>query len=626
MLTFLRSRLYILITLALTCAAFYGLLSRQSYDAEWMLRWNHVDIGQVQLIYAVLMAMLLLALPFAVRIQAALRQGRVIIFIFAAIASFLSMALLEPNQEHRLFITPFSVWIIIAHIVILSGIVVGIATQSTDQAESVWFKKKFANREQFLAALYVIVIVALIALHIASVGELLTIDTPDEPWLASMATNFAENNDLSPSFIGSSYGTPDPVLPRYYLLMGLWLRSAGSSLVALRLMPIFVLALVCIIMVALLWSSPNLTRLQRLCGMIVLLSLSALVRTSHNLRADIGLAGYGVIMVWTLLRMFSDGADRKWWVLIAGLALYVGLEAIPFVALVLAVMVGVMLIIWLLRHRLLRSEWSTVIIYGVCCALALALYIAVRFLPDVQAQINGYQRFNGVYSQQTGFGGLHFPLDSLMNYHLRFSLILSPIELLIILGALLLCWRFGTANQRWLLMTFALAWVVMQISAGFTYGYWTLFVPLVAYAAACALRSRRVLLVASFVLMPALVAVPLNDMLFATQSRPNQIYLHTLDQLTPHIPDGTTIVGESAFWFTLHSHRTFIGIDGFWIYSSGHQDQTPSDEVKSLSVDALLCSKGNSSCDPIVDSGLFASPEVYDFNNSTYLLYWRLKT
>ncbi len=624
MLTFLRSRCYILMALALTCLALYGLLTRQSYDSEWMLRANHVDSGQVQLVYIIFIGVLLLALPFVARIEAALQRGRVIVFILAAAASFLSISLLEPNQQNRLFITPVSIWIIIVHIVSLAGLAVWIVTDPLYTSESAWFKSWFMHRDRLLVCLYTGVIIMLVGLHILSVGEFMGLDTPDEPWLASMATNYAENTDLSPTFIGSSYGTPDPVLPRYYLLMGLWLRLAGSSLVALRLMPIFVLATVFIIMSALFWRIPNLTRLQRLGGIIVLLSLSALVRTSHNLRADVGLAVYGAVMVWALLQVFGDTTKRNRWSLIAGLALYIGLETIPFVALIVAAVAGIMLLGWLMSHRLLRREWQSIIIYGVCCALALGLYVVVRFLPDVQAQLSGYQRFSTVYSQQTGFGGLHFPLDTLFNYHLRFSLVLSPIELLVILGALFLCWRWGTSTERWLLLTFVFAWIVMQISASFTYGYWTLFVPLVAYAAARALRSRRVLLIGSFVLMPALVAAPINDMLTAIQIRPNQTYLTSLDQLTSHVPTGTTIVGESAFWFTLHSHRTFIGIDGFWIYSSGHQEQSASDEVKTLGVDALLCSKGNSACDPIVATGLFSSPETYNINNSNYLLYWRL--
>ncbi len=623
MLTYLRSRFYILLAVGLTCLALYGLLSRQSYDAEWMQRWNHVDVGAFEFIYGVLIAVLLLALPFAPRIETALQKGRDVILILAAIASFMSMTLLEPVQDHRLFVTPFSILIIIIHVVLMTGLIVWISTRSGDSIDDLPLKS--GSGEKLLTAFYGVVIVILIVLHIASVGEFLTIDTPDEPWLASMATNYAENDALSPSFIGSSYGTPDPILPRYYWLMGLWLRPAGSSLVALRLTPIFVLALALLIMIVLLWRIPNLTCLQRLSGIIILLSLSALVRTSHNLRVDVGLAVYGAVILWALLQMFSQKVQRKRWALIAGLALYIGLETIPFITMILAAVVGIMLVGWLMSHRLLRCEWQSVFIYGVGCALSLGLYLAVRFLPDFQTQLSGYQRFSAVYALQTGFGGVHFPLETLMNYHLRFSLILSPVEFITVVSVLVFCWRWGTSADRWLLLTFVFAWGIMQISASFTYGYWTLFVPLVAYAAARALRSRRTLLIGSFVVMPALVAAPITDMLTAIQTRPNQTYLSSLDQMSANIPTGITIVGESAFWFTLHSQREFIGIDGFWIYSSGHQEQTAADDVKTLGVDALLCSEGNSSCDGIVATNLFNAPETYTINNTNYLLYWRSK-
>jgi hypothetical protein len=95
--------------------------------------------------------------------------------------------------------------------------------------------------------------------------------------------------------------------------------------------------------------------------------------------------------------------------------------------------------------------------------------------------------------------------------------------------------------------------------------------------------------------------------------------------LTPHVPPGITLIGESALWFTLHSHRDFIGVDGFWTYTLGHP-RTAAEDIEDLGVNALLCSKGNTACDGIVATGLFGSPEAYDINGSTYLLYWRLKS
>lgn len=614
MMSFLRTRLFILLPLILTLLALYGLLSRQAYDGEWMLRWNHVDTTQVQLVYAVISGVLLLALPFAPRISRALGRGRVVVLVLAAVGSFLSISLLEPNQEHRLFINTFSLWMIIAHILTVSAVFVWVAT-TADQGEAHAFTAPACTRYLLLLAIGLLTI-----LHILSVGEFMALDLPDEPWLTSMATNYAENNDLSPSFIGSSYGTPDPILPRYYAVMGFWLRLAGSSLVALRLMPLLVLAVVLAIVVVLLWSQP-LTTVQRLAGVLVLLSLSPLVRMSHNLRADVGLAVYGAIMLWAALNLFTERPSKRWGI-IGGLALYLGLETIPFITLILAAVIGVMLVLWLLRHRRLRKEWAVVVLYAVCCALALGLYVAVRFLPDVQASWLRYQRFNMVYAQQTGFGTLRFPLESLITYHLRFSLILSPVECVAILGTLIVGWRWGTTAFRWTLLTFGLALGLMLTAVSFTYGYWVIFAPLVAYVAASVFTSRRVLALA-VVMLPALIAAPVLDLATAVQTRPNQAALQAVESLAPRIPTATTVVGESILWFPLHTQRTFIGVDGFWINLSGHPERSLSETVDALDVDVLICQEGNEACNPIIASGLFSPPETYTTNTQTYLLYWR---
>jgi len=630
MLTFLRTRLPIFAALVFTILALYGIYSRQSFDSQWMLRTNHVDSGQVQLDYVVLIVVLLLALPFAPRIQRTLQRGRVFVFMLVAVVSFLSIGLLERSQEHRLFITPFSIWIVIAHIIAMAALAVWVALPNSaehSEHQPAWFRRWFVHQDKLLVGFYIAVIGLLIVVHVASVGEFMYLDIPDEPWLGSIATNYAENNDFSPTFTASPDGRPDFARARYYWLMGIFAKTFGSSLTALRTVPLLVMGLIVILTGTILWHIPHLTLLQRLGGLIVLLSVSAAVRASHSLRGDIGLGLYGGIMLAGTLYLFSDSPHRRRWVIISGLMLYIGLESIPFIALILAAVTGLMFMAWLIQQRRFRFEWRLVVLYGICCALSLALYVAVRFLPylpDIQTQLSGYGRFATSYSQGNNLGNFHSPFNLLINYLLRFSLILSPIEFIVVTGALVVCWRWGTSAQRWLLMTFILAFVIAVSVTGFAFGYGMIFVPLVAYAAACALRSRRIVLLSSFVLMPALIAAPVDDLLFTIQTRPNETYLSSLDELTPHVPTGITIIGENAFWFTLHFQRYFIGVEGFRIYSLEHPGRTQKEQMQDLDVDALLCDKNNESCNDLGAIGLFTAPETYVVNNSTYLFYKRL--
>ncbi|MBL8120957.1 MAG: hypothetical protein JNJ78_25860, partial [Anaerolineae bacterium] len=162
----------------------------------------------------------------------ALRQPRIWAGLLglAALVSFMVVRLLEGDQEHRVFITPFSLWIIIAHAVAACAVLV-LAAMPPD------------GRRERAAALILIgsLGLGLGLLHVAGIAEFMPLDLPDEPFNGSIATNFALNDDLSCQYIGSAYGSPDVVFPRYYLVMGLWLRLLDrTDLGALRSFPLLV--------------------------------------------------------------------------------------------------------------------------------------------------------------------------------------------------------------------------------------------------------------------------------------------------------------------------------------------------------------------------------------------------
>lgn len=610
--TFLRTRAYVLIALMFTLTALIVLLTRESLDREWMWRWNQVSIAHVEGVYAALIVVLLLMLPIAPRLLTFLRRNRRFILPIAPLASFVSMSLLEPNQEHRLFITPFSIWVIIAHVLALATLLVVVTTQTDEPSTG-----GSVGRRVLLLLLFF-----LIVLHVISLGQFMPVDMPDEPWLGSVATNYAENHDLSPSFIGSPYGSPDPVLSRYYFLMGLWVRAVGSSPESLRAFPLLVLAGSALLVGYILSRHPDHTLTQLLFGMIIFLSLSPVMRMSHNLRPDIGLGIYGALMLWGMMQIFSQEKLRSSWALWLGFSLYLGLETIPFVALALAVVTGILLIIWLLRHRTLRSNWLPVVVYALSCGLMLLLYVGVRFLPDVQAALHGYQQFNRTYTGETELGTLRLPFDSLWNYHLRFSLILSPMECLVILFVLAVLWRQGTTAERWTLLSFAGALVLLLFTTRFSFGYWVIFAPLIAYAVVRALRFPRIRTIGSLVALPAMLAVPVYDFAAAVQFQPNQTRLQAAYTLAPLIPSEITIIGDDAFWFTLHSNRRFIGVSGFWVYFSSY-DGSVEEAIRTLGADLILCREGDDGCTRLVEAAHFEHSSAHIVGDEVYTIHWQ---
>ncbi|MBZ0282661.1 MAG: hypothetical protein K8L97_18110 [Anaerolineae bacterium] len=617
----------------LTLTALFGtlaaLLTVASRAETATLARSGIQLSTVQITYGILIGLLILMLPFVSRFRI---PGWGI--GLAGLASFYAVWHINPVQEARLFEMPFSLWVIVVHAVgmsLLAGLFM------SDTATEKWL----ARAVNISIAGFGLV---LMGLYIASTGEFMALDMPDEPWLASMATNFALHNDLSPSFIGAPYGSPDPVLPRYYLLMGLWLKLAGTSLAAMRLFPLLVGLAGAVLFGWLLANTrlqgrdmrrfyrleedgfelagltlPRETKSNRrtgvLLGVVVLLGTSAYLRMSHNLRMDIGLGIYGVVMLFGLLHIFDEQPGR--WPGFMGLALLVGLETVPSIGLVLGGAAGLVLAIRAIQQP--QERLSAVVFYGLACAVSAGLYLALHFLPDVQSSLAGYHQFSAVYTAQNPIGQLRFPIDDLLNYHLRFSLILAPVELLICMGALAGLWFWGSRAERWMLVTFGLVLIVGLMLVDVSYGYWVLFAPLVAYAMARVFHHLPTVIV--FILLPAFLAAPIHDLAAAATQMPNHRLLAETQAVAAQIPRGGRIVGDPLFWYTMQADWDYMG----WIateYPMQINHLSPAQSLIALRPDAAICLQLEN-CQQAWDSGLFSFPVEVVVNSRSYLIFLR---
>ncbi len=340
------------------------------------------------------------------------------------------------------------------------------------------------------------------------------------------------------------------------------------------------------------------------------------MRSSHDLRSDIGLGVYGALMLWGLLGCFDTTPRRRIWPLLTGLALYVGLESIPTVAFILAASAGLLLLI----HFRLR-RWQEVALYALGAALACGLYLGVHFLPDVQTNLTNYSEFARIYADVTASGQLENPLPVLLDYHLRFSMSLSPVEavLLLIAGVSLIRSRY--AADRWLLASFSLAAVVLVVFAPPSYGYWAMFAPFWAYAIARTANSKIVL----YALIPALAAAPLFDMARAAIDRPNSQRLAAADSISDRFEKGATILGEPLFWFTLEADHEYFG----WTAMSRYRRRygTSFDEtIQALDPDSIICAVDfEDVCERIDALGWFTPPEAVTVDDHDYLIFQRLR-
>ncbi len=295
-----RNRRTTLVALLITILVFLILEYLADADASVLEKYN-LSTSTIQVYYSLLISALALLTIFEPRIRPLLRNQKVSILVIplAGMVSFLVIWLINQPQETRLFQFPFSLWLIITHVVILCGLAVVLVTSNPHE---------MANSRLLRIAISVslILLLALAILHVASMSAFMRIDTPDEPANVSMATNFAENGDLSPTFLASSYGRPDIVFPRgYYLAMGLWLRLIqDTSLAALRTFPLLVGVLSAAVLAVAIRRTQTFTTLQIVVSVATLFSLSAFVRTTHNLRMDVALSLYGVLALWGILEFF----------------------------------------------------------------------------------------------------------------------------------------------------------------------------------------------------------------------------------------------------------------------------------------------------------------------------------
>ncbi len=575
-----------------------------------------IAITDARLLYATLTFASLLLFRYEPAIRAELSDGRATALIVAAAAgiSFMAARLAVPDQAYRLFRYPPGLAWISTGLILLSVLAVLLVTLNP-QAPPGRRLSRYATVTLSGGG------AVLVVLHIAAVGHFMRLDLPDEPILGSIAVNYALTGDFSTAYDGSIYGSPDPSAARYYWGMGLWLRLLRrTDLVALRAFPLLVGGAALALVALALWHAPNLTRLGRLAGIVTFLSLTPVVRASHNLRADIGLAVYGALVLLSVVHHQRDALSRRW-PLLAGLALLIGLESVPTYPLAFAAALALLLVAAASRSPGRRMAWRAALLYAAGCALACMGWAILHFLPDPAAQWQGLRAFAASYAAENTGRLAGNPLQTLLNYFFSFSLKLSPAEWLLVVPAIGLLFRRGTNGNRQVGAIIAAGLVTLVFPWSGTYGYLALLAPFFAYAVGHAIRTERAVMISVFVLLAAQVSAPLHDLSAERLARYNTLTLAEADLLTWQIPEGVTVLGEDKFWFTLHTGRRFLGWHG--LYAAMRVYDLPAEEVlERLGVDVVICKEDDSRC-PATGNPRFAPPTDFTITDGNYLVYRR---
>jgi hypothetical protein len=325
---------------------------------------------------------------------------------------------------------------------------------------------------------------------------------------------------------------------------------------------------------------------------------------------DVGLTIYGALLLLGLLGFLRDG--RSQWIVLLGGALALGLELVPPLALAINFALGCALIVLALRGR---AVWRQVVLYAGVCLCAGLVYGALHFLPDVSQNLAHYANYTDAYYQS--FGSLALDLTNPFKF-LATSAFLSPVEGILLVVILIAAWR---TDRTLLLIVGAMVLLGLAGRSG-SYGYVTVFAPFVAYFAARAFRTRAMVIIGAFLLIPGMLSAPIYDMTTAAEQQPNRRVLDEIDLLSWRVPDGATVWGDTIFWFTLHDKATFIGRVGPQNLASV-QGISLEQAVEQLGIDVILCSETDQAMCAIGEK-LYGAPYEFNVTSGRYRMYSQL--
>ena len=601
-----RTSLFAVLSTALTGLFAFTLPSTQ---VTWINTASPLSVPQLQIaaLLTFVGTVILFSIEPYIRQEIRLSHAQWLTVAVASTITIISLIGLPQNDQFARLLNPkpFITWSV-TQVAVLGFCMIALTGS--------WLNRPTTPRLRYYAAgLLVILTSTLLTAYTLGVGEYQRLYLPDEPWLVSIATNFAQNGQISASFLGSPYGTPDPSAPRFYVLMGYWLRWAQpENLFIATRWYIFAWGMTSAVLFALVLRFIARLKIEQvLAGTVTFLSFSAFLQTAHYSRMDVGLVLYGVVLLAFML--LHSRQQRRRWLIAAGLLMYPGMECVPTVPIVLNGLFGLMLVVYAFQAEQRRPLLQHVIIYGLACALAGSIYATIHLLPDLSGNLQHYQAYvSDWYGEKRGITPLR-----LVTYILTFMSQISPLEIpfLVFIGyhALRL-----PGSPRHIFFFSAAAFVLISVQSISSYGYLAALAAFTGYLAAVTMSNRRQIVIMAFFLLPALAASPIRDTLTARSQQENQQRLAEHALITWQIPEGSRVLANDVFWFVLQDKATVYDVRALEIHASQHQIPRE-DALRALNIDVFICEAGNDNC--ALGQVISTTPQPFNITNHEYLIY-----
>jgi hypothetical protein len=419
------------------------------------------------------------------------------------------------------------------------------------------------------------VLVGVTAIRIYGLTVYPNVFKPDEGWTLGWAASQAKYGYVSDFMVRDLDKEPTYWLPRYYSVMGVWLRLTGIGLWQARLFNVLVASLV-IILTALAARQLYDTRTGILTA--AALVVSSLLTVGFRIRHDIGVALAIACSLW--LYSLAITRHKPVYHVLAGMAIGAGLFAhyhtIMFGP---AVFVGFYLPLYLQRWT--RRQWLPergAWLYGLGMGMAMILVVLIQIAPDVRSFL-AYQSPARPASVTEWTSTLTGQLSSLAN--------VSRWDALLMIGGVVAA-LIRRKNADWVLLcTLVCCHLALTTLSHFETDYYLVpFAPLYGLIIGALLvhTLRKIvphaphLVLAVFFLMPSLGHVLREPVRHVVQREPLALPpLPAAAWVMDHVPLDTRILADHHYYVWLHEYDNFVSAAAMVCMSRDNPDCVSAD-------------------------------------------------